>query len=91
MIHSNNFHITAIGSNHIKKKGVPIICFPKGITKEDYVDFCSIVKPSAINIDYDSIVLRYWSEVVIKKNSLKRLSDDHNIEPKVDEQFKLFS
>ena len=45
---------------------------------------------SAINIDYDSIVLRYWSEVVIKKNSLKRLSDDHNIEPKVDEQFKLF-
>ena len=46
---------------------------------------------SVINIDYDSIVLRYWSEVVIKKNSLKRLSDDNNIEPKVDEQFKLFS
>ena len=37
--------------NHIKQRGVPIICFPKGIKKEDYADFCSIVKPSAISID----------------------------------------
>ena len=37
---------------HIKKKKIPVICFPKGI-RENYVDFCSIVKPSCISIDYD--------------------------------------
>ena len=39
--------------NHIKKKKIPVICFPKSIKKENYVDFCSIVKPNAINIDYE--------------------------------------
>ncbi len=39
--------------NHIKKKGIPIICFPRGIKKEDYKEFCSIVKPNAISIDYE--------------------------------------
>ncbi len=34
-----------------KKLGVPIICFPRGI--KDYKNFCDIVKPDAINIDYD--------------------------------------
>ena len=36
----------------VKKFGVPVICFPKGI-KEGYSDFCSIVKPDCISIDYD--------------------------------------
>ena len=36
----------------VKKFGVPIICFPKGI-KENYSDFCSIVKPDCISIDYN--------------------------------------
>jgi uroporphyrinogen decarboxylase len=34
----------------VKKFGVPVICFPKGI-KESYSDFCSIVKPDCISID----------------------------------------
>ena len=37
---------------YVKKKGIPIICFPKGIKKENYVEFCSLVNPSAISIDY---------------------------------------
>ena len=37
---------------HIKSLKIPVICFPKGIG-ENYVDFCSIVKPNCINIDYD--------------------------------------
>ena len=37
---------------YIKSKGVPVICFPKGIGN-DYIDFCSTVKPDCINIDYD--------------------------------------
>ena len=36
---------------HIKSKKIPAICFPKGI-KENYVEFCSIVKPDCISIDY---------------------------------------
>ena len=37
---------------HIKTKNIPVICFPKGI-KENYLDFCSTVKPDCISIDYD--------------------------------------
>ena len=37
---------------HIKSKNIPVICFPKGI-KENYIDFCSTVKPDCISIDYD--------------------------------------
>tara|TARA_Y100000590_G_scaffold450669_1_gene590719 strand:+ start:7844 stop:8857 length:1014 start_codon:yes stop_codon:yes gene_type:complete len=37
---------------NIKSLQVPIICFPKGIG-ENYIDFCSIVKPSCISIDYE--------------------------------------
>ena len=36
--------------DYTKKLGVPVICFPRGIT--NYVEFCKIVKPSMINIDY---------------------------------------
>ena len=37
--------------NHVKNLGVPVICFPRGIT--DYIKFAKIVKPSMINIDYN--------------------------------------
>ena len=37
---------------HIKSKKIPVICFPKGI-RENYIDFCSIVKPDCISIDYE--------------------------------------
>ncbi len=37
---------------HIKNKNIPVICFPKGIG-ENYIDFCSTVKPDCISIDYD--------------------------------------
>ena len=35
---------------YVKKLGVPVICFPRGI--KDYKNFCQIVKPDAVNIDY---------------------------------------
>ena len=34
-----------------KSLGVPVICFPRGI--KDYKNYCSIVKPDAICIDYE--------------------------------------
>ena len=37
---------------HVRSKKIPIICFPKGIG-ENYIDFCSTVKPDCISIDYD--------------------------------------
>ena len=37
--------------DYTKSLGVPVICFPRGIT--DYSQFCKIVRPSMINIDYD--------------------------------------
>ena len=36
---------------YVKKLGVPIICFPKGI--KNYKEFCEIVKPDMISIDYE--------------------------------------
>ena len=36
---------------YTKSLNVPIICFPRGIKK--YKDFCEIVKPDAISIDYE--------------------------------------
>jgi len=36
--------------NHVKKIGVPVICFPRGI--KDYKKFCDVVSPDMVNIDY---------------------------------------
>ncbi len=36
---------------YTKSLNVPVICFPRGIKK--YKDFCEIVKPDAISIDYE--------------------------------------
>ena len=38
--------------NHLKSLNIPSICFPKGV-KEKYEDFCSIVKPDCISLDYE--------------------------------------
>ena len=38
--------------DHIKKKKIPVICFPKGIG-ENYIDFCKEVNPDCISIDYE--------------------------------------
>ena len=35
---------------YVRELGVPVICFPRGI--KDYKNFCDIVKPDAVNIDY---------------------------------------
>ena len=37
--------------NYVKSLNVPVICFPRGI--KNYKNFCEIVKPDAVNIDYN--------------------------------------
>mgnify|MGYP001353155272 CR=1 FL=1 len=37
--------------NFVKSLNVPVICFPREI--KNYTEFCEIVKPDAVNIDYN--------------------------------------
>ena len=37
--------------NYIKNLKIPVICFPRGI--KNYKEYCEIVNPDAVNIDYD--------------------------------------
>ena len=48
---------------YVKKLGVPVICFPRGI--KDYKNFCEIVKPDAVNIDYNVDPKKIVSEINI--------------------------
>ena len=58
--------------NYVKSLGVPVICFPRGIS--DYVKFTKIVKPSMINIDYN----------VDPKNLIKYLdTSTRGLDPKI--------
>ncbi len=43
------------------------------------------------NIDYNAVVLRYWSEIVVKKDLINSLSKNRTIRPVKTDQFKLFS
>ena len=37
--------------NYVKSLNIPVICFPRNI--KNYKEFCKIIKPDAINIDYN--------------------------------------
>tara|TARA_B110001452_G_scaffold80325_1_gene65713 strand:- start:4 stop:945 length:942 start_codon:yes stop_codon:yes gene_type:complete len=37
--------------NHVKSLNIPVICFPRGV--KDYKNYCSIVNPDVVNIDYN--------------------------------------
>ena len=45
------YHPTLSLVEYTKSLNVPVICFPRGI--KDYKNFCEIVKPDAVNIDFD--------------------------------------
>ncbi len=60
---------------HVKSKKIPVICFPKGIG-ENYIDFCSTVKPDCISIDYD--VDPKWI-----KEKLKDIPIQGGLDPKI--------
>jgi len=48
---------------YVKKLGVPIICFPREI--KDYKNYCNIVKPDAVNIDYNVDPISIQKEIKI--------------------------
>ena len=49
--------------NYIKSLNVPVICFPRGI--KNYKDFCEIVKPDTICIDYEIDPIKISKEIKI--------------------------
>ena len=61
--------------NYIKSKKIPVICFPRGIGK-NYEEFCSMVKPDCINIDFE--VDPIWA-----KEKLKGLPIQGGLDPKI--------
>ena len=61
--------------NFVKKKKVPVICFPKGINK-NYLKFARIVKPNCLNLDYE--IDPIWA-----KKNLKDFCLQGGINPKI--------
>ena len=49
--------------NYVKSLGIPVICFPRGI--KNYKNYCEIVKPDVICIDYEVDPLKISKEVNI--------------------------
>ena len=49
--------------NYIKSLNVPAICFPRGI--KNYKNFCEIIKPDAICIDYEVDPIQIYKEIKI--------------------------
>ena len=48
---------------YVKSLGVPVICFPKGV--KNYKNYCDIVKPDAICIDYEIDPVKISKEIKI--------------------------
>ena len=49
--------------NYVKSLNVPVICFPRGV--KNYKEYCNIVKPDVVNIDYDVDPISICKEIDI--------------------------
>ncbi len=49
--------------DYVKSLNVPVICFPRGI--KNYKDFCEIIKPDTICIDYEVDPIKIYKEIKI--------------------------
>ncbi|MDA7832044.1 uroporphyrinogen decarboxylase [Candidatus Pelagibacter sp.] len=49
--------------DYVKSLNIPVICFPRGI--KNYKNYCDIVNPDAINIDYDTDPVSICKEIKI--------------------------
>jgi len=78
--------------DYVKKLGVPVICFPRGI--KDYKNFCEIVKPDAVNIDYDVDPMKIVNEIKIPiQGGLDPkilLTDKKNLKTEVEKYLNIF-
>ena len=52
--------------DYVKSLNIPVICFPRGIKNyKNYENYCDIVKPDVVNIDYDVNPLSISKEINI--------------------------
>ena len=49
--------------DYVKSLNVPVICFPRGV--KNYKNYCDIVKPNAVSIDYDVDPISICKEINI--------------------------
>ena len=78
--------------NYIKSLNVPVICFPRGI--KNYKDFCEIIKPDTICIDYEADPVKIIKEIKIPvqggMNPKVLLSDKENLKKETTKYLDIF-
>jgi len=77
---------------YTKSLGIPVICFPRGI--KDYKNFCEIVKPDVVNIDYDVDPKKILKDIKIPVqgglNPEILLTDKNNLEKEIKYYLNIF-
>ncbi len=78
--------------NYVKSFNVPVVCFPRGI--KNYKNFCEIIKPDVISIDYDVNPISILKEIQIPVqgglNPNVLLSDKTNLKKEVLKYLDIF-
>ena len=78
--------------NYVRSLNVPVICFPRGV--KDYKNFCEIVKPDVINIDYNVDPISISKEILIPiqggLDPKVLLSDKENLKKEVLKYLNIF-
>ena len=78
--------------NYIKSLNIPVICFPRGI--KNYKSYCDIVKPDAINIDYDVDPINVYKSINIPiqggLNPKVLLTDTENLKKETAKYLNIF-
>jgi uroporphyrinogen decarboxylase len=78
--------------NYVKALNVPVICFPRGI--KNYKEFCDIVKPDAVNIDYnvDPLMISKNIKIPVQGGLDPRilLTDKENLKKEISKYLDIF-
>ncbi len=78
--------------NYTKSLNVPVICFPRGI--RNYKDYCEIIKPDAICIDYEVDPVKINKEINIPvqggMDPKLLLSDKENLKKETTKYLEIF-
>ena len=78
--------------NYVKSLNIPVICFPREI--KNYKEFCEIVKPDAVNIDYnvDPLMISKNIKIPVQGGLDPRilLTDEANLKKEVTKYLDIF-
>ena len=78
--------------NYVKSLNIPVICFPREI--KNYKNFCEIVKPDAVSIDYNVDAKLIVKEIKIPVqgglNPKILLSDKENLKKEASKYLNIF-